>query len=99
MKSQKIWYYEVYRKTDNQGIRHYTPVLATNIEEAKHKQNFRMATYNDVIDHFCGTGEIFKGIIEVAEGFFLWEEYPDSDCDYRQLHTLQVAVLATEREI
>jgi hypothetical protein len=98
MKSKKVWYYEVYRTTDSQGIRQYTPVLTTDICEARLQQGFRMAKLEDLIDEVCAGFPALKGIVEVEEGFFLWEETED-DCDYRKLHTLQVAILAAELEI
>lgn len=98
MKSRKVWYYEKYRKTDNQGIDHYTPILTTDIAEARFQTEFRMATLDDLEFHFCATGISFKGIVEVAEGFFLWQEVED-DCDYRKLHIKQVAALTFDLEI
>jgi hypothetical protein len=98
MKSRKIWYYEQYRKTDNQGVDHYTPILTTDIAEARFQTECRMATLDDLVDHCCGTGGVFKGIVEVAEGFFLWQEVED-DGEYKQLHIRQVASLTQNLEI
>jgi hypothetical protein len=98
MKSKKVWYYEVYRKTDNQGRGHYTPMLTTDIAEARLQEGFRMAKYNDLVDQFCGTGVLIKGILEVEEGFYLWQE-TDDDCDYRKLHISEIAMLAADKRI
>jgi hypothetical protein len=98
MKSKKIWYYEQYRKTDNQGIDHYTPALTTNIAEARFQTEFRMATLDDLEFDVCAGFMPFKGIIEVVEGFYLWQEVED-DGEYKQLHISQVAALTFDLEI
>lgn len=41
--------------------------------------NYRLATLEDVNDLICATGKIFKSIIEIKEGLFIWRETTSYD--------------------
>jgi hypothetical protein len=93
MISRKVWYYDQFREIDKHGVYNYTPIITFDINEAIHKQGFRMASYGDLTDVFCATGIIFRGVLEVSEGFFLWVE-TDCDCDYQKLDTYEILAFA-----
>jgi hypothetical protein len=83
MKSQKVYYYEVFRETDSEVKNHFTPVLTTDENKAKLHQDYRLATYDDLIIDVCAYGTWFPGVVEVQEGTYIWHNnLENDDCDY-----------------
>jgi hypothetical protein len=83
---KKVYYYEVYRKTDEERRKHFTPVITTNAEEASQHIDSHIASINDVVDDYMAYGVHIQGIFETVEGYYVWEQYEDGESNYRQIH-------------
>ncbi|HBN28386.1 MAG TPA: hypothetical protein DD421_05020 [Clostridiaceae bacterium] len=83
METKKIMYYEIEREDYMEwGLTSAADAESIHYMKLYMKaENFRLATYMDLLDWICATGEYFEELLELADGYFQFQ-YKKQDNGY-----------------